>query len=484
MARVRGVCGAMVAVGALVVPTVTAAAGLLDVYRLAEAQDPQYAAALDELAARRTLNDQARGVLLPQVELVGEALQTWQDVESEEIELGGAGGIQIQPPLDRFVTLPPVQTLEQSGNVDVVNWNYGVQLRQPLFNKEAFERFSQAKQQVALAEVQFAIARQDLILRTSQAYFNVLLAERQLETVRAEKDAIEQQLAQARRRFEVGTASINDINEAQSRYDLAVAREIELSNQLAISRRQLRAITGEPVDELAELPQGVPLVGPDPAAVEAWTARGRDNSLLRIARDIGVDVARQEIAARRGRLWPTLAATAGYTVAEQTSPSFGGDPVTVDTEIGTVGVQLSWPLFQGGLVRAQAAEAAALYQQSRDQLVDAVRQAELQSSQAYLQLTSSIAQAGALRQALLSSQTAQRSTEVGRDVGVRTNVDVLNSVQQVYAAERDVETARYNYLLNRLNLQAAVGGLEVGDVAAIDQMLTEAQRANAAAQAP
>ncbi|MDY6943190.1 MAG: TolC family outer membrane protein [Pseudomonadota bacterium] len=456
-------------IGAFCLSAVTGvvhAEGLMDVYRLAEQRDPVYAAAQHEREAVYTLNRQALGVLLPSIDFDASATYLDQEIESDPVEFPAPSY------LPSFLTGGSSQ-IEQGGEVEDTDWSYGVKLRQPIFVAEAIARYGQAKRQVSLADVQFSLAQQNLILRVAGAYFDVLLADRQLGTAQAEKRAIEQQLAFARRSFEVGTASVNDINEAQARFDLATANVLQRINDLAIAERELTRITGEPVGFLARFAEELPLVGPEPNDLEVWLERGRVGSLLRTAQELGVEVAEKEIDARQGARLPTLFFVAGYDVRRNNRPSLGGDVTSTDTDTASIGVQLSVPLFRGGLLSAQVDEAAARYSQAKSQLVDATRQAELLTSQAFLELNNSIARVQALQQALKSSQTALESTQIGRDVGIRTNVDVLNALQQVFSSQRDLDSARYGYVLSRLNLQAAVGTLGVQDLQAVDVLLTE-----------
>lgn len=436
------------------------AENLIDIYHLAERQDPQYAAAAEQLNAQQTLIKQARGVLLPAVDINVGASRTRERLDASP------SAIALGPPPTPPVTL----------NSDFVNndWQYGVQLRQPLFSGEAFARYAQAKHQVALAELQYALAHQDLMLRTAQAYFDVLLSDRQLSSAIAERKAITEQLTQAKRSFEVGVVSITDVDEAQAVYDVSLSRELALRNQLEVSKRRLMRIIGQPVTDLLDLHQGeLPLVAPKPVDVSVWVKRAREGNLGVLAQREGVQVANKEVDARRGAELPTLGFIAAHNYQSAHQAPFGGIVVRNDVNVDTVGVQLSYPLFRGGSLSARVEEAAHQYNRSKDQLVDATRLAELQVSQAYLQLTNSIAQVKALEQAYKSSQTSLTSSRRGFEVGVRTEVDVLNAVQRLYGAERDLYTARYNYLLGRLNLQAAVGGLRFEDLAAINALLSE-----------
>lgn len=435
------------------------AENLIDIYHLAEQQDPQYAAAAELLKAQQTLVRQARGVLLPAVDLNAGASRSREDVDASP------GGLALAP------GLPPITLNSHFVDND---WQYGVQLRQPLFSGEAFARYAQSKHQVVLASLQYELAHQDLILRTAQAYFDVLLADRQLRSALAERAAITEQLVQAKRSFEVGVVSITDVDDAQAAYDISVSRVLALGNQLEIAKRRLVRIIGQPVNELLGLGQGgLPLAPPQPENVADWVKRAREGNLGVLAQREGVQVASKEVAARRGAELPTLGLVAAHNFQSTHQAPFEGIVVRNDVNVDTVGLQFSYPLSRGGTLSARVEEAAHQYNRSKDQLVDASRLAELQASQSYLQLTNSIAQVKALEQAYKSSQTSLTSTRRGFEVGVRTEVDVLNAVQRLYGAERDLYAARYNYLLGRLNLQASVGGLRFEDVAAINALLSE-----------
>ncbi|HET7687600.1 MAG TPA: TolC family outer membrane protein [Candidatus Macondimonas sp.] len=439
------------------------AEGLVEIYQLAQARDAVYESARHRLGAVYTLNQQARGVLLPSIDLNGGANRNWLEVDSDPVFLPGPPG-------------SPPSSIDQSGQVNnATGWNYGVQLRQPLFVAEAIFRYGQAKRQIALAEMEYAIARQDLILRTASGYFQVLQADQALAAGKAELRALEQELARARKSFEVGTVAITDVNEAQARHDLVSAQVLQYENDLAVARQQLARIIGQDVPPLRGPRADFPLTPAEPAVQSEWTERARRSNLFRVASELGVEVAHAEVRARQGARLPTVFLVGDYNVQESRQPSFGGDITRTETESSVVGVQLSVPLFRGGLLNAQVKEAAALYSQRKSDLVDATRGAELQASQSFLQLNTSIAQARAFEQAVKSSVIAYESARRGREVGVRTAVDVLFALQQVYVAQQNLNDARLAYLLSRLNLQSAVGGLEPADLETIDAYLSEAE---------
>jgi len=442
--------------------SVAHAGDLVEVFRLAEGQDPVIAAAYQALEATKTLETQMRSVLLPNVSL--SANVAYHDVDTDleddpfaESVLGGA-----------------FDTSDFSGNNEAYDTHaYGVNLTQPVFDWEAVARFQQARSLIGLAKIQYELAYQDLILRVASAYFGVLSAEERLRTATSETQAIEQRLAQARREFEVGTAAITDTDEAQARFDLSVARELLAANNFALAKRELERIIGQKGRELKGVGALTAPAMPDPIDPEIWVQKALVSNLLVRMQEYGVEVASKEISARQGRRLPSLDASLGYNVVEEYMLGTEADITESSAKL-----KLSIPLFRGGLLRAQVREAAFTLSEERNNLTDSRRGAILQARQAYLQMVNEVSQIQALSQALKSSMTAYHSTRVGHEVGIRTSVDVLDALQQVYGARRDLYDARYNYLMSRLEMQAAIGALDVEDLVEVNALLSvsEVQR--------
>lgn len=424
---------------------VARAANLMDVYQMALQQDPKLQEAKHQLAAQKTQIGQARGQLLPSMDL--SANTQWN---KEDIQVDHAGGFQFP-----------------GGGHQYNSNGYTLQLTQPLFNMPAFRTFNQSKQVVRQAEIQYQAAQQSLILRVANAYFNVLLAQDELQTARAERQALLKQLDQAKREFQVGTASKVDVDEAQARYDQSDSSVISKRNQVQVARRQLAQIVGQPVTSLAGLTGKLPLQSPEPAKMQDWVQQARKGNLSVLAQREGVKIARSSLSIQKGNRYPTLSAVAFRDRA--TTDTFGTTRTTTTTN--AVGLQLNWNLFSGGTRHYKIKQAAAQLSQSQSTLLDDIRQAEFNASQAYLNVQNSISQIKANRQSLKSSQTSLNSTKIGRRVGTRTIVDVLNSLQQVYTAQSNLYQARYNYLIYRLQLMQAVGQLQVSDLRGINSLL-------------
>jgi outer membrane protein len=419
------------------------AENLSEVYRAALGHDAVYAAAQAAYAAAQEKLPQARAGLLPNASLSANARRN-----------------------DAEIKTPSVPTSEQ----DYTSRTWGVSAAQPIYRGQNWVAYDQAKVSIQLAENQFKAAGQDLVLRAARAYFDVLLAQDTLDFIRAQKAAIAEQLAAAKRNFEVGTATITDTHEAQARYDLATAQEIASQNDLEVKRRALHTLTGRPIDQLAPLAGAPKLASPAPQNMEDWVSRSQTDNLQVLVRQYARQIADKEIERARAGHHPTLDLTANYTDTDNQSfltPS-------TDSKVTVVGLEFALPLYQGGLTSSQVREAVANREKARQELEDALRNAALQTRQAYLNVTSTEAQVRALEAALVSSEKSLESTQLGLQVGVRTNVDVLNAQQQVFSAKKDLAAARYNFLLSVLNLKAAAGSLSVSDLQEIDQLLVGA----------
>lgn len=415
------------------------AENLSTVFQDAQAYDAQYAAARAAWQAGQEKSIQGRAGLLPNVSLGG-------NVQYNKIESSLPGG--------------------DSG---AASNGATLSATQPLFRKQNMVQYEQSKQQVRIVGLQLKVAEQDLILRVAQAYFDVLQSQDNIAFINAQKSAISEQLASAKRNFEVGTATITDTHEAQARYDLAVAQEIAEQNSLAIRQRTLEKLIGKPAGELDTFVEpGSLKVEAEP--IDTWAARAAEGNLQAEIQRIAKTIADQEIERNRAGHYPTLDAVAGYAI--NNNQNFGA--LQVDTRVASIGVELNLPIYQGGLVSSRVREAVANQEKARQDLEAATRDASLQARQAWLNVSSGAARVKALEQALVSTQAQLDSTKLGMQVGVRTSLDVLNAEQQVLSARRDLAGARYAYLLAGLSLKAAAGSLDPADLAGIDRYLKPA----------
>lgn len=420
------------------------AADLAETYRLARDSDAAYAAARATWAAAQEKLPQGRAGLLPAA-----SLSAFTQYNDREIRFRTPGALDLSS--------------------DFNSNAFTLSLTQPLYRRQNWIAFEQAKTQVEQADAQFALAAQDLILRVAQAYFDVLLAQDTVAFAAAQKAAIGEQLAQAKRNFEVGTATITDQHDAQARYDLTVAQEIAAQNDLEIRRRQLSQIIGRATPAIAPLGKSLPLAVPDPDRIERWVEQATISSIQVVINEAALTFARQEVERNRGGHHPTVDAFATYSDSAAGSGPQGGPGS--DSKSRIVGVQLALPLYQGGATASRIREALANEERARQDLENARRSAELAARQGFLGVTSGVAQVNALQAALTSSQSSLDSTRLGLEVGVRTQVDVLNAQQQLFSTRRDLAQARYNYILSLLRLKAAVGTLTEDDIVRVNAWL-------------
>ncbi|MEY3651047.1 MAG: hypothetical protein RLZZ351_412 [Pseudomonadota bacterium] len=347
-------------------------------------------------------------------------------------------------------------------------YSYGVNLNQPIYRKQIQAQLAQAKSQVEQSDKQLLLAQQNLILRSSKAYFDVLLAQDKIELIQAQKNAISKQLEQAKANFDVGTATITDFNEAQARFDLVQAQEIAATSDLEVKKRAIQSIIGQMPLKLNAVRADLQPQMPEPVAMDKWVEMSSQTNLMIAIQQQALEIATQEVERQNAGHLPTLDAIASYTdrYANGSANGFGSD-----LQDATIGLQLQIPLYQGGAIASRIREAVANKQKAMDDLVAARRQAELDTRQGFLDLVSVVSQIKAYEQALSSSQSQLDSTMLGYEVGVRTSVDVLNAQQQFFTAKRDLLQSRYTYLMNILSLKSAVGLLNDADLDAVNQQL-------------
>ncbi len=339
--------------------------------------------------------------------------------------------------------------------------------RLPLFNRGNAVTIEQARRSLASAQADLAIAEQDLVLRVAQAYFDVLAAQDALATTRASQSAITEQLASARRNFEVGTATITDTREAQARYDLAEAQAIAADNDLRARRIALETLVGRANVEPSRLATPVTLPTPLPADPDAWARMAGDHPAIRRAQ-VALEIAELETEKARAAVLPTVDAVAsvGNNALRDSRYATNGD-----TPQATVGVQLTWPLYTGGATQNRIRETLALEERARNDLEAARRGVGQTTRVAYYDVLSGLAQVRALEAAESSSQLALEATQLGYRVGVRVNLDVLNAQTQLYQTQRDLARARYDVLVGHLRLRQAAGQLSPADVLALNALL-------------
>ncbi|WP_085315165.1 TolC family outer membrane protein [Derxia lacustris] len=436
----RALTAALLPLGFALLPATAGAQSLLQFYESALAGDPVYAAARAQAQSVREREPQAFGSLLPNV--------------------GLSAGIQ-RYSLDAVI--PPKDTRHTDNTR-----NYTLQLTQPLLRWQSYVGWEQAKLAVVAAEAQLAQAQQDLRLRVTRAYLDVLAAEDTVNFVRSKKVAIAEQLASAKRNFEVGTATITDTNEAQSRFDLAVAEELGALNDVATRRAALLQVSGRVPGELVPLRTPVQLAAPEPANLDDWVAAAEADNPQVQAAGVNAEIATREIERARAGHLPTLDVVVARSYQSNLSTYAIAGIGGTSTRNDSIGLQLSVPIFAGGATQGRVREAVALDEQARQNQENARRQAAQTARQTYFGLTSGLAQVRALETAEKSSQSSLESNQLGYKVGVRVNIDVLNAQQQLFSTQRDLAKARYEAIYTGLQLKSAAGRLGDADLTQVD----------------
>ena len=422
---------------ALLVPSAFSA-DLLDSWQAARKADSTFAAARYARDAGLEKKEQGAALLKPKV------------------TLSGAAGL--------------VSTDTEPGRARRYNQHsYSLALTQPLYRIEALAGASQQEKQAALAEIQFRAAEQDLILRVATAYFNVTLAEEKIRQIDAQKEAVSQQLAQAKKSFEVGVATITDVDAAQASFDSLLAQEIVAQNDREVKYQAYAQLTGLDPKALVQVSDHLQPGAPQPASSDEWIKRAEISNYALLAQEIGLDVANHEIDKYKSSTALSADLVASY--GGQWDGTSLAHNYSMNTHNGRVLLQLSVPLYTGGNRSSQYREAIAKREQQREVVETARRDTALATRRAFLGVQAGAAQTRALQQALASSKSLLDSTRLGRDVGVRTIVDVLNAQQQYHATRYELTSARYNYLLARLQLASAVGDLAEKDLQEVNAWL-------------
>lgn len=352
-------------------------------------------------------------------------------------------------------------------STDQSNNGYDLSMTVPLFRLDTFKKLSQAKAGIEQSTAELSATEANAIVRVAERYYTTLAAIDNLEFARAEKEAVGRQLEQTKQRFEVGLIAITDVHEAQAAFDQVVASEILAQNELANSREALREITGRYHDKLTPLGKDMALIAPQPNQIDSWVKRALENNNTIHAFAAAVDVARESMLEQRAGHMPTLDITAEHSYLDDGGSLFNNQDVTENS----VRLNFNLPLSRGGAVTARTQEQEQVYNQAKHALEAAKRNAQRQASDAYLAVVASISRTKALKQAVVSTQSALKAAEAGLEVGTRTTVDVLNTRRDLFRAQRDHSRARYDYVLNIFRLKEASGNMTVAELEQINKTM-------------
>lgn len=356
-------------------------------------------------------------------------------------------------------------TFRGPANQEYWDTTFSLNLTQPLFHWEHWVQLSQSDNQIAQAEAAYQAELQKLIVRTTEAYFNVLSAQDNLQFTISEKEAISKQLDQAKERFEVGIIPITDVYEAQAAFDQTIANELEAANNLDNQKEALREIIGESEALISPLGENLPLKKPEPDNLKKWDETAETNNLDIIAAFNQMEVKHKDIDIQRSGHLPKLDLVGSYG-AEDNNSSFG---LRGDTQ--SIGVQLNVPIFEGGSVNSKTRQASYEYQAAKENLTAVKRQVKRQVNNTYRSILTSISRIEALKATVASADSALEASTAGFEVGIRTMVDVLGEQRNLYRAKRDLSRARYDYLINTIKLKQTTSDLTQKDLESINALL-------------
>ena len=419
---------------------------LVAVYELAQRNDPTFQSARHALEAARQKQPEALSGLLPVL-----------SVNASDSRTGARARYSITPEINRTY------------NSD----QWSLQLTQPLFRADRILAYDASRALVEQAIAQYRAAQQDLMLRTSRAYFDEIVAERHVAAAHAQVDALNEQLNAARHSFDAGVASITDVDDTRSRSALAQAQLVSARNDLESAIAGIESIIGEPPDTLLPLRDEVTLPTPQPADAASWVQRAsEENPAVRAARAV-VKGADYELDRSHSQRLPAVDLVASY------GGNYSGGNVTDPVNFGTnvrdkqITVQLSMPLLDGGGMQAAVAEARAQRSKAQSDLTAAQRQAALDARQSFSAALSGASQVLALQAAVSAGQNAVKGNRIGYTMGIRINSDVLNAEQQLFSSMQDLDKARYDTMFAGLKLKAAAGILTEEDLSAVNALLRQ-----------
>ena len=417
------------------------AQSLVDLYEAARPYDATFQSAQSQYQATLARADQSRAGTLPTV------------------NLGMAASLSA---IDSSSKLP---------NPSFGSTSATLSASQPLYRPANWITYEQGKKSIAVAQAQLQTAEQDLVIRVSQAYFDVLAAQDALTFVGAQKTAVAEQLASAKRNFEVGTSTITDTREAQARFDLVVAQQIAAENDLRVKKLALDQLVGKSDAAPKTLAPPVLLPALVPADVNPWVEQAIiDHPALRQAA-LALEVAQLETRKAETGNKPTLDLTGSHSMGRNDGSA--ASRVDSRTASTTVGLAFNLPLFAGYAIQNRIKETLALEDKARSDLEAARRSVSQATRAAFFGVLSGQGQVKALEAAEASSQSALDANKLGYQVGVRINIDVLNAQSQLFQTKRDLARARYDVLLGSLKLRQANGSLKAEDLQAVNSLLVK-----------
>jgi len=449
---------------------------LIDLYNMAKGYDAAFQSAKSLYEANRYRADQGLAQIMPTVGLGLTATRSQVDFRGDKPPSGTALAEFTDKNNNLFLATPSPNTYLANDGAPFKRWftqnNATLTASQPLYRPANLAVYRQSAKQLSQAYAQLTVAEQDLLIRVSQAYFDVLASQDSLNFVRAQKIAVSEQLASAKRNFEVGTATITDTREAQARYDLVIAQEIAAENDLRVKKLALDQLVGRAGTAPKPLATPVALPPLQPADPQAWLNRAQEGHPAVLQAQRAFDIAQLETQKAEAGHKPTLDLVGSYGVSRAPS-GINGVNGNIRNNTASIGLQFNLPLFAGFAVQNRVKETLALEDKARNDLEGARRGVDQATRSAYFGVVSGESQVKALEAAEASSQSALDANRLGYQVGVRINIDVLNAQSQLFQTKRDLAQARYNVLIGNLRLRQASGVLQADDLRPIDALLAK-----------
>jgi outer membrane protein len=420
---------------------------LLEIYELATQNDREYQANIARFNADKEAVNIARGGLLPQI--TGNVSYSDEDQDTSGTLRGASA--------------------RSDDSTDTTR--YSISLQQPLIDFNALNNYRGGKIRTAAAEVQLAADKQNLIIRSAQAYFDVLSAIDQLRTSQAEEKALATQLEQTRQRYEVGLISINDVYETQAAFDSSVADRISAEVNVGIRLEALTILTGKTHNSIAPLQENFVASYPSPNDKQQWIEAAQKSNLSLQVSKLNADAAIYDMKAARGNRLPTLNGSISYGNTDINTS--GTNPQDTDTDTTTIGLDLTIPIYTGGNLSALQRQAAQNQIESQERFLLAQRNTIQSTRTIFLEVSTNIAQIKARKQAIVSNESALEATKAGYEAGTRDIVDVVNAQRNLFQAQRDYFTTLYDYIVNTLELKEVAGTLAVKDLKELESWLQD-----------
>lgn len=435
----KNIISLIIGLTAMVTSYSSSAENLVDVYQQAQANDPVVLKAHAQFMASKENIIQARSVLLPQLYAFGQFELTEQEVNDIKSE-------------------------------DNETKTIGASLSMELYHHASWLKLGTAKKIAHQSDIAFQVAQQELIVRVTKAYFDVLSAKDDLEFAKAEKKAIARQLDQTKQRFKVGLTAITDVHEAQAQFDNTVTAEIRAENSVFNAEEALREITNIYPRNLDVLnTKRFSASRPTPDSANDWQQTAEAKNLSLISQKISVDISKDSINTARAGHYPTIDLKGRYSksdIDDQLMPS-----PTVDFNSQSIGIEINVPLYTGGAITSSVRQAQSNYVAASQDLSKTHRNVVRSTRNAYNTVIAAVSAIKSLEQSVISAESALRATEAGMDVGIRTIVDVLDSTRNLYNAKRNLSSTRYSYIQAILSLKQAAGTITEQDLVDVNNGL-------------